>query len=79
MKYQAVYSYSNAWAPLQHFFVNGLMNCGTKSSKALAINLVKKWINTNYVAFTQTNGTMFEKYDAQKVLFSRYEGCYRYG
>ena len=55
------------------------MNCGTVSSKSLAINLVKKWITTNYVAFTKTNGTMFEKYDAQKVLFSRYEGCYRYG
>ena len=55
------------------------MNCGTVSSKSLAINLVKKWINTNYVAFTKTNGTMFEKYDAQKVLFSKYEGYFRYG
>ena len=55
------------------------MNCGTELSKSLAMNLVKKWINANYVAFSQTNGTMFEKYDAQKVLFSRYEGCYRYG
>ena len=54
------------------------MNCGTVSSKSLAINLVKKWITTNYVAFTKTKGTMFEKYDAQKVLLSRYEGCYGY-
>ena len=55
------------------------MNCGTVSSKSLAINLVKKWITTNYVAFTKTKGTMFEKYDAQKVLFSKYEGYFRYG
>ena len=55
------------------------MNCGTELSKSLAMNLIKKWINANYVAFIQTNGTMFEKYDAQKVLLSRYEGCYRYG
>ena len=53
------------------------MNCGTELSKSLAMNLIKKWINANYVAFIQTNGTMFEKYDAQKVLSSRYEGCYR--
>ena len=47
--------------------VNGLVNSGEKSAQVLALNLVRKWVKTNYVAFSQTNGTMFEKYDAEKV------------
>ena len=58
---------SNAWPPLQHLVVTGLMKSGEKSSEQLGINLVKKWIKSNYIAFSQTNGTMFEKYDAEKV------------
>ena len=43
------------------------MKNGEKSAELLGINLVKKWIKSNYIAFSQTNGTMFEKYDAEKV------------
>ena len=58
---------SNAWPPLQHLVVEGLMKSGEKHAEILGRNLVKKWVKSNYIAYIQTNGTMFEKYDAQKV------------
>ena len=58
---------SNAWPPLQHLVVSGLIKSGEDSAKLLGLNLVKKWVKINYIAFSQTNGTMFEKYDAEKV------------
>ena len=43
------------------------MESGEKSAQILALNLIKKWLRSNYIGYIQTNGTMFEKYDAEKV------------
>ena len=59
--------FSNAWPPLQEIVVKGLLNSGDKSANSVALHVVKKWVKSNYIAFLQTNGSMFEKYDAEKV------------
>ena len=43
------------------------MKSGEKSAQNLALNLIKKWVRSNYIGYVQSNGTMFEKYDANKV------------
>ena len=61
------YIFSNAWPPLQHLAITGLMKSEEKTAQRLALNLIKKWVRSNYLGYIQTNGTMFEKYDAEKV------------
>jgi alpha,alpha-trehalase len=56
----------NAWPPLQDILIEGLLKVETNSSRALAKELVQKWIDTGYAAWTKT-GLMFEKYDATLV------------
>ena len=45
------------------------MKSGEKSAQNLALNLIKKWVRSNYIGYVQSNGTMFEKYDAKKVKY----------
>ena len=47
------------------------MKSGDKYAQLLALNLIKKWVRSNYIGYVQTNGTMFEKYDAEKVRMKR--------
>ena len=59
--------FSNAWAPLQEIIVTGLENTKETEGEELAKKLVQKWVKNNYVAYKQSNGKMFEKYDAEQV------------
>ena len=63
------FNFSNAWPPMQHLVITALMKSGDKSAQIVAKNLVRKWVKSNYVSYMETNGTMFEKYDANKVIF----------
>ena len=45
------------------------MKSEEKSAQNLALNLIKKWVRSNYIGYVQSNGTMFEKYDAKKVKY----------
>ncbi|KAK6617639.1 hypothetical protein RUM44_005227 [Polyplax serrata] len=60
------WDYPNAWPPLQHIMIIGLMNTGDESAKELAYELASRWVVSNYVAFNET-GHMYEKYDATVV------------
>ena len=44
------------------------MKSREKSAQQFALNLISKWLRSNYFGYVQTNGTMFEKYDAKKVI-----------
>ena len=44
------------------------MKSREKSAQQFALNLISKWLRSNYLGYVQTNGTMFEKYDAKKVI-----------
>jgi len=67
---------SNAWPPLQHLVITGLMKSREKSAQQFALNLISKWLRSNYIGYVQTNGTMFEKYDAKKIGVPGHAGEY---
>lgn len=56
--------YPNAWAPLVDMIIEGLDATDTQEGKALAKDIAKKWLRTNFAAFTKI-GKMIEKYDAE--------------
>ncbi|BES99965.1 trehalase (brush-border membrane glycoprotein) [Nesidiocoris tenuis] len=60
------WDYPNAWAPNQAILIQGLQRLGTREAEEMAANLAAKWVYTNYRGF-QTEGKMFEKYNAEKV------------
>jgi neutral trehalase len=62
-----VFDFSNAWAPLQEIIVSGLENTKETEGEQLAVDLVQKWVKNNYVAYLQSKGKMFEKYDVEQV------------
>ena len=64
---RTTYFCSNAWAPLQEIIVTGLENTKETEGQELAKNLVQKWVKNAYVAFRQSNGKIFEKYDVEQV------------
>lgn len=45
--------------------VEGFARSGLKEARALAEDIVTRWIRTNHVAYKQT-GVMHEKYDVEK-------------
>jgi len=62
------WDYPNGWAPLQSFVVNALIKANDEEANALAFELAKRWVLTNYIAFYQaTPNAMFEKYDVSVV------------
>ena len=55
----------NAWAPLQHMVIEGLMTSGLKEGHDLAAEIARRWIKTNLMTFEKT-GFMHEKYNSFK-------------
>ena len=47
--------------------MTGLENTKETEGQELAKNLVQKWVKNAYVAFRQSNGKIFEKYDVEQV------------
>ena len=45
----------------------GLENTKETEGEQLALDLVQRWVKNNYVAYQQSKGKMFEKYDAETV------------
>lgn len=60
--------FSNAWPPLQELLISGLSNTGDPEAAELAFDLAQKWVRNNWLTYTQTNKTMFEKYDVEQVI-----------
>ncbi|EEB13930.1 Trehalase precursor, putative [Pediculus humanus corporis] len=60
------WDYPNAWPPLQHIVVKGLMNTGDEWAQELAYEIASRWVKSNFVAYNET-GHMYEKYDATVV------------
>jgi len=58
------WDYPNAWAPLVDMIIEGLDATDTQEGKALAKDIAKKWLRTNFAAFAKI-GKMIEKYDAE--------------
>ncbi|RKP09962.1 glycoside hydrolase [Thamnocephalis sphaerospora] len=71
------WDFPNAWPPLEHFVVYGLLNAKTPEARDLAKQLAQRWINSNYCGWLatggngkqpgRTGGLMFEKYDASRL------------
>lgn len=58
------WDFPNAWAPLQHMIVEGLAATENEEGIALAREVSRRWLETNYVGYLET-GEMQEKYDAR--------------
>lgn len=54
------WDYPNAWPPLQHIVVKGLMNTGDEWAQELAYEIASRWVKSNFVAYNET-GHMYEK------------------
>ncbi|XP_069690503.1 trehalase-like [Periplaneta americana] len=61
----------NAWPPLQVIVIQGLDYTNDSYAKALAYELAKMWIDSNYKGY-QKSRQMFEKYDA--IIPGQYGG-----
>lgn len=57
------WDFPNAWPPLQHMIIEGLLFSDSDEGKRLATTIAQRWIQTNFVVFNET-GHMLEKYDA---------------
>jgi len=58
------WDFPNAWAPLQHMIIEGLATLNSEKANKMAIDISRRWLKSNYVAFEET-GHMVEKYDAR--------------
>lgn len=58
------WDFPNAWAPIQHMIIEGLMMSGSRKARAMAMAITRAWLQSNYVAFLNS-GHMLEKYDAR--------------
>lgn len=58
------WDYPNAWPPLQHMMIIGLMNTGDEWAQELAFEIANRWVKSNYVAYNET-GHMYEKVRSQ--------------
>ncbi|XP_073387145.1 probable trehalase [Physcomitrium patens] len=58
------WDFPNAWAPLQHMLIEGLILSGSPKARELAESITRSWLRSNYLAF-QRFGHMVEKYDAR--------------
>ena len=56
--------FPNAWAPLQHMIIEGLVMSGSRNAMSMAQAITRSWLRSNYMAF-QRSGHMVEKYDAR--------------
>jgi alpha,alpha-trehalase len=56
--------FPNAWAPLQHMIIEGLVMSGSRKARAMAQTITHSWLQSNYMAF-QRWGHMVEKYDSR--------------
>ncbi|KAG0555208.1 hypothetical protein KC19_12G152100 [Ceratodon purpureus] len=58
------WDFPNAWAPLQHMIIEGLVMSGSRKAIAMAQTISHSWLRSNYMSFQRT-GHMVEKYDAR--------------
>ncbi|KAL7400533.1 hypothetical protein ABVT39_013484 [Epinephelus coioides] len=56
------WDYPNAWPPLQHMLIDGLLKLPSEDAQQLAFDLAQRWIRTNWLAYMKYDA-MFEKYD----------------
>lgn len=54
------WDFSNGWAPMQSFVIEGLYKTGQEEAVMVAKELAKVWMKTNWVGF-QREHEMFEK------------------
>ena len=54
------WDYRNSWAPMNSFIIQGLLQTGQQEAVAVAKELAKIWVKTNYLGF-QKHKQMFEK------------------
>lgn len=54
------WDYPNVWPPMQYILIEGLRNLGSKSASDLAYKWSLRWIQSNYLAYNETQ-VMFEK------------------
>jgi alpha,alpha-trehalase len=50
----------NVWPSIQHMLIVGLKNLGDERTDKLALKWAEKWVQSNHVAYKETNA-MFEK------------------
>lgn len=48
------WDFPNAWPPLQHVLIEGLLNMGSEESLAIARDMAVRWLYTGLVAFRRT-------------------------
>ncbi|XP_033487217.1 trehalase [Epinephelus lanceolatus] len=56
------WDYANAWPPLQHMLIDGLLKLPSEDAQQLAFDLAQRWIRTKWLAYMKYDA-MFEKYD----------------
>lgn len=62
----------NAWSPVQHMIIDGLMGLRRSDADELGLSLTRKWLASNHLGWENT-GQMYEKYNA-RVPGARGEG-----
>lgn len=61
------WDFPNIWAPLVEMLVTSLQNTGKDRGKLMARDVADKFVKNAYQSFVDTEGTMFEKYNCEKV------------
>lgn len=69
------WDFPNAWAPMQYLLILGLENLKDERASSLAFKWAERWVQSNYVAFSETNA-MYEKYVATEFGVSGGGGEY---
>ncbi|KAG8141697.1 hypothetical protein E2320_007255, partial [Naja naja] len=58
------WDFPNAWAPLQHMVITGLVKSSSARARELAFSLAQRWLQMNLAVY-EKHGGMFEKYDVE--------------
>jgi alpha,alpha-trehalase len=61
------WDFPNAWPPLQYLLINSLNSINSIKISNFTLNIIQKWITTNYCSWKNSGGYMFEKYDVTKI------------
>uniref|UniRef100_A0A8C5RII8 Trehalase n=1 Tax=Laticauda laticaudata TaxID=8630 RepID=A0A8C5RII8_LATLA len=58
------WDFPDAWAPLQHMVITGLVKPSSAQARELAFSLAQQWLQMNLAVY-EKHGGMFEKYDVE--------------
>ena len=61
------WDFPNGWPPLQEMMITGLDNTGDPEASEMALELARRWIMNNYVAYNQSGSKIFEKYNVEQI------------